>query len=305
MIEFTEAFKNAPRFGHPADFSLLFGTSTAGKVDYVLGTIFIGTFIFTVFLAWLALLVIFTCLGPRKVGFLSGFQMKHSWWKDRYQICAIVRSIFIFSCLVVLTGAALMTFSFGLNNLKSATSDMREITNSFAEIEEDGEILMKTTLFHLGDFQGFRDTIINELRADSFCFDKDLDAKSGEPVHELRNDLVQDLYDLEDFGSTNFTELHGHFEKIQKDIGTLNYYITLFGFHSWQLYFFMVTFSTIPLFMLLGTSLAWVGRSSNTITCLNTWFHLPIFLASTAVLWSFVSFHTIGAVMNAGKSELC
>jgi hypothetical protein len=79
----------------------------------------------------------------------------------------------------------------------------------------DGNSIVKNTILELSDFQNLRDTIVNELRADNFCPDKDLDAKSGQPVNELRNDLVQDLYNLEDFGQANFTELQNSgFEEV-------------------------------------------------------------------------------------------
>jgi hypothetical protein len=116
-----------PRFGHSQDFSVLFGDSSSQKTDYTLGTIFIGSFLFTFFIAWLVLLTIFICQGPKRAGYLAGFQMKHPWGKEKYRTPTVVRSIFVFSCIVVIVGTVLLTTSVGLSDLKSANDASKDI----------------------------------------------------------------------------------------------------------------------------------------------------------------------------------
>ncbi len=125
-----------PRFGHTADFSVLFGDSASEKTDYTLGTIFTGAFLSAIFVMWLALLLIFMWRGPSRVGMLSGFPMKHPWRKESFQTPIAVRSAFLFSCVLVIIGAVFLTTSFGLTDLKSATETTKDIVtvSTFATI---------------------------------------------------------------------------------------------------------------------------------------------------------------------------
>jgi hypothetical protein len=67
---------NAPRFGHSSDFSELFSKEAGAPEDYVAGLVFATGFILAVFILWSILLLIFKCLGPSQVGFLSGAPFK-------------------------------------------------------------------------------------------------------------------------------------------------------------------------------------------------------------------------------------
>lgn len=63
--------RDIPRFGATSDFSAVFGTSEEAN-GYVVGLLFWGCFMGSIFVAWTILLAVFKCLGARRVGFLSG-----------------------------------------------------------------------------------------------------------------------------------------------------------------------------------------------------------------------------------------
>lgn len=63
--------RDIPRFGATDDFSAVFGTSEEAN-GYVVGLLFWGCFMGSIFVAWTILLAVFKCLGARRVGFLSG-----------------------------------------------------------------------------------------------------------------------------------------------------------------------------------------------------------------------------------------
>lgn len=63
--------RDIPRFGATNDFSAVFGTSEEAN-GYVVGLLFWGCFMGSIFVAWTILLAVFKCLGARRVGFLSG-----------------------------------------------------------------------------------------------------------------------------------------------------------------------------------------------------------------------------------------
>ncbi len=77
--------------------------------------------------------------------------------------------------------------------------------------------MVKNMLLELQDFQENRNSMLNDLRAENFCSEQDIDFFTGQPIHELRNKLVQDLYNLDDFGEANFTALRNEgFDKVSE-----------------------------------------------------------------------------------------
>ena len=65
----------AIRYGKPDDIKLLIqGTKEEGK-DYLRGLLATSITIFCIAVVWCFLLIVFKCLGPRKVGWLSGTQI--------------------------------------------------------------------------------------------------------------------------------------------------------------------------------------------------------------------------------------
>jgi hypothetical protein len=89
--------------------------------------------------------------------------------------------------------------------------------------------------------------------------------------------------------------------QMKRHTESMEYYVDMFGVKSWHLWFYMASFTAISFFMMTGTILAWVGRPLKTLTSLNTWFHLPVFLVLVTLLWTLLSFYSVGLVMTAGK----
>ena len=67
----AKRFSGLPRFGHTSDFSALFGTQEESD-DYSVGLIFAGCLVVTFFILWIVVLLVFCCMGQRRVGFLAG-----------------------------------------------------------------------------------------------------------------------------------------------------------------------------------------------------------------------------------------
>lgn len=121
-----------PRFGQPTDFSILFNTTAEASKDqyaYANGTLFVGAFLMAIFFLWLFLLVIFMCCGPRRVGFLAGFKMKHPHDAEKFRTPIVVRSIMILSCLIVIAAAVTSTIFFGLKDMKDVANDGLQLVN--------------------------------------------------------------------------------------------------------------------------------------------------------------------------------
>jgi hypothetical protein len=67
--------RNAPRFGHTSDIDqLISGSSEEGR-NYVVGVLSCAIAMFIFFLLWIAILAVFKCMGPKRVGLLSGYRV--------------------------------------------------------------------------------------------------------------------------------------------------------------------------------------------------------------------------------------
>jgi hypothetical protein len=61
-----------PRFGHTTDIVMLMNESKEDGEDYIRGLLAASITIFCFFLVWLFMLLGFKCMGPNRVGWLSG-----------------------------------------------------------------------------------------------------------------------------------------------------------------------------------------------------------------------------------------
>lgn len=238
----------APRFGSPADFSLLFADDSSNRTDYVLGTILVGAVLFGFFLLWMLLLGLFTCLGTQRVGFLAGSPMAPREMGDegvsmeveppknedsengnnpkpyRGTRVGVVRFIFLLSCISVITVSVLSIYVRGFNDLKDSSDDAKSIVEMFHQNATTGEIMVRDMILESNDFQGKRDIIVDELDSDSFCPDPNLDTLTGQPINVLREELIQTLSSLNDFEQKNLDTLQKlGFDKVRLNTYALTY----------------------------------------------------------------------------------
>lgn len=238
----------APRFGSPADFSLLFADDSSNRTDYVLGTILVGAVLFGFFLLWMLLLGLFTCLGTQRVGFLAGSPMAPREMGDegvsmeveppknedsengnnpkpyRGTRVGVVRFIFLLSCISVITVSVLSIYVRGFNDLKDSSDDAKSIVEMFHQNATTGEIMVRDMIRESNDFQGKRDIIVDELDSDSFCPDPNLDTLTGQPINVLREELIQTLSSLNDFEQKNLDKLQKlGFDKVRLNTDALSY----------------------------------------------------------------------------------
>lgn len=75
----TETFTSSSRFGHSSDFADMFGTK-AQQESYIAGLLWLGILVASFFAVWLLLIMIFCCLGSKRVGFLSGKPFQRTYY---------------------------------------------------------------------------------------------------------------------------------------------------------------------------------------------------------------------------------
>lgn len=127
--------RNLPRFGHSRMFADLFGTEDE-QADYLWGLIFAGVFLFVMFILWSIMLLIFKCLGRRRVGpLLSGTAFVKA--NQNSSMCCngpfMTRIIFVLSAIIFIIFSVLFVTE-GLTNLKSTVTtflDTARVSHSF------------------------------------------------------------------------------------------------------------------------------------------------------------------------------
>jgi len=299
---FVKAFSNVPRFGHLSDLSLILSTDQSLRSNYILGTVFVGCLLAAIFLFWSILLVIFTCFGPSKVGFLSGFQMKRPMEKretgQKYRMPAVIRSFFLCSCMVVMAMAVLSTFVFGFKDLRDASDRLLVSVQQFETVGVEGRDMTRGLIDLSVDSANLRDLMVDELRMDQFC------ASAGggmDPnINILRNNLTQSLYERDDFGGDMFIATRMDiFDEVQSYGSEMESAVKAYGIKTWYLWFICASFTSIAFFMMVGTMCTSFWKPMESLTCFNTWFLLPILLVLLTLAWSLVSVMAVGVVMNA------
>lgn len=107
--------RGAPRFGHTSQFSLLFSDNNDDRIDYLNGLLFIGCFVIAIVVVWLLLLGVFRCLGPKRVGFFSGGNMRQQ--TDPYPRAFRVRMTYLNAAIIFVIFSILYVVN-GVTNLQ-------------------------------------------------------------------------------------------------------------------------------------------------------------------------------------------
>lgn len=98
------AFHDAGRFGHSRDFSYLFSSNEGESEDYIHGLAVLSSLILLFFCIWGLYLIIFKCLGPKRVGrFLCGEP-----YESRGNNATFGRIVFLVSAVLVIVFAILL-----------------------------------------------------------------------------------------------------------------------------------------------------------------------------------------------------
>mmetsp|Transcript_5251 Transcript_5251/g.7779 ORF Transcript_5251/g.7779 Transcript_5251/m.7779 type:complete len:631 (-) Transcript_5251:58-1950(-) len=315
------SFRGVPRFGHTNDISKLFSPESSDNIDYTLGTIFVGSFLFAVFVVWFIVLLVFIFLGKDRVGFLSGFPMKetvrvtavsggennnansnanNNHKKGFCRTPNIVRLTFVLSCVTIILMSIFSTYIFGLHDLKIALDDISDSAMELRTTAYDAQ-LSTNTLRTNGEYSGtIRSILLPDLAYPNFCVNAALDQATGLPFNQTRETVLNDLLALDDFHVQDI-------KMVQEDVldevktrseNTIRFF-NVYGVQQWQLLTYVITFCVIASVMMVATIFTWTGKVSKFFSCVSTWFLLPTLIVYVTIAWVVTSAISIAAVMGA------
>jgi hypothetical protein len=246
------------------------GETLSKLQDYILGIILIPCVIVGLFLVWLLMTFIFSCCCCGRAGFLSGERFVKS---DHGKCCNNARNsrsaLLISAGLVVAFSAA---FSLkGLVNLESSVEAANKTIQDFQLLVDQGQRASNQLEGNVTQARIDRDNIVASL---SVGLSNPLCSSAIEPlITSLMRDTSLDNY------TTDYASLaQDAFDSINvntKEVDTYLGYVK--DNETWANYVVPIIFSFITSFFMIGTIVAWRGKSRRCFEIFLTCVLLPLF----------------------------
>mmetsp|Transcript_13360 Transcript_13360/g.19105 ORF Transcript_13360/g.19105 Transcript_13360/m.19105 type:complete len:594 (+) Transcript_13360:176-1957(+) len=274
-------FRASPRFGHNDDISRLFSNNSKERYDYVLGTIFIASFLGSIFLLWFLILAIFSMCGPKCAGFLTGSNMKESRPDNFSQTKPFrtpyaVRIVFSLSSVLALSSSILLIF-FGFTASMDTIHDINQDLKEINILSEQARQIVDNTIRDRERSSFKRDVVIDDLTLASFCTQNLIPKESR--IENLRLELNEKLQNFEYINTTYFQELKTNiFQVVERKTSQIINAVETYNIQKWQILSISITFSVITTLMMSGVFLAWKNKISTRYICFLTWIILPVYM---------------------------
>ncbi|CAB9511836.1 expressed unknown protein [Seminavis robusta] len=300
-----ERFRSGPRFGYSNTFSDYFSQDDDVAMDYVKGLLACGLFILSMFLCWVLLLLVFKCLGRKKVGFLSGapFHAMASNTDNHVAVNPWIsrgRCIVAFSCGAMFIFAILLT-TVGLGNIDVTTTTIGDGAVMGFDYFSNAQGTLVTADQYMRAAASTRDEVVAELIQFLGALRDAKEQYDAGNVEEAARITIQATDDLGDF-------LRGHLMEINRtlmdgqqtcvDVKATTDEINLRGV-QWGVGLVMTIVPTLLLGCLWWTVSPPPRKHQQQMNACRTWFIVPLF--SLLVVLSFVlcSAICIAGLVNA------
>lgn len=313
----TNAFHNAPRFGHTNDFTSVFSEENypADQVDYAAGLLLGGIVILTWFLMWTLFLLVSKCLGPSCAGDLfSGqpFQVEDA--NDKLSASAtnkrpaamghsIVRVIFLTA------GTIFIIFTFvlatmGLSQLQITADTLENSNRDVDRILQEADNISSTLrdLGHTG--RELRTGLaVFFLANETFCPDyPPLQQNSGFDFSAGAIDVMEQLGALGDFIESDLYDVQQGVAIGRTNSADFDQNLSSIDLNRWQSLVIVIPFSILAAIMLQAMMLGWFAVTPSAIyTWFISWMVVPLFALATVFAYAVCSFTMLTAVANAGR----
>lgn len=294
----TEAMRNIPRFGHSRMFADLFGTEDE-QADYLWGLIFAGVFLFVMFFMWCIMLLIFKCLGRRRVGpLLSGTAFVKANPNSMCNGPFMTRIIFVMSAIIFIIFSVLFVTE-GLTNLKSTVSTFLDTAKDVNQIAQDVNKIITDIVGVANNTVNSRDFLLSTLRNGGKECLVDADAGSTADLEDIISTVTDTLTGLGNFSFGRAEEYKNSTQSIIEGAEDVNDAATNIEIGDWQALIIIVPYIIVPVLLIGGVALAWLKIDIPMIRPLLSWFVLPIFIIEVVLAYTLSSGILIAASLNA------
>jgi hypothetical protein len=287
----VSSFHTLPRFSHSGDFSLLFSESPEDAADYSKGLLFVACLTISFFTVWGLLLLLFKCLGKKRLGVFSGhpYQQEGGFaTAGRVTFLISYMLVFIFSILLVTKGVSQV----------QATSDTVDATNQDIIKIHDEFVGISTNLKDVAQkATPVRDELVKFLKDDICPLTPDsateaqvrsLGSSTLKAMVELDNFIANDLKDVDEA----LSEVRGATEDVDKAAQAAQFT----GAGSAAI---LIPYLIVPSFLGVALIMGWCNIYSEGYYFFITWFILPIFLLMIILAYVAAGFVVLTAEGNA------
>jgi len=302
----TLAMRNTPRFGHPNNFALLFGTKQQAT-DYFEGLIYAGVVCLAIFLFWSLVILVFKCMGPRRVGFLAGGPfIRPTDLTKEYKRPFIVRVIFLICGILVIVFSILFVTQ-GLTNIRSTVRTVQAGTSGLANITDTANSVFDSLLMTAESATGTRKTLRAFRNDPTFCLNNEtvleyLLNSTGENYSTWVTSAVAATAQLGDFLGNQTKDLQAVADSATTITDNANEQTQNIAIKDWQSLIILIPYIVFPTILLVGVVMAWFEKLNTRYRCLLTWFVLPIFVFQVFFAYLVSSLVMMGA---SGNADFC
>jgi hypothetical protein len=321
------------RFGHSNNFTSLF-QEDEDREDYILGLIFVGCLIMSLFLAWAVLLIIFKCSfrQHQNVGFLSGSAYREDLpddeTKEKLQVPdgTMVREapvdglvnkssktkwpnrpmrgriVFLLSGVIYITFSALLVTK-GVTNLQSSVNTLNVSAQQIRLISAEAGNIIQDSLMDLKDLaKTVRQQIADQFQGQAFCpADPTLtNSVLGLDVSGQADEAIILLDRLDNFTSDDLDTLKDGVATVTSrslDVIDITGDIDL---NDWQSLLVLIPYIVVPSVLMSACVMAFfdVEYHPFLLSAIH-YFFMPLFILMNVVAFIVAGLMIIGAGANA------
>lgn len=265
--------------------------------DYIRGLLIISIFIFSFFLSWTLVLIVFKCLGRKRVGFLSGSRFDDSLQGNRFWSPKGLRRMALLSCLLVIavsTSIAIVnqdTFIAAVENLIDTNSYIndvaRQVNNDTSHIIETSASLPKIA------------SDLRNVTSGGLCPGKTIRSSSGENFNDLINGTIKTLDTANDILTNQLEQLRDVSQTIIDRTNTARKHLDEIQKYKWVLMAWSVPMVFFTALYLIGLIVTWVRKSNRLFDIVLSYINMPLFILFITLGWILCGIFTILAMANA------
>jgi len=247
---------------------------------------------------WSVLILVFKCLGPERVGFLSGSNFVQT--TESHKRPSRIRLIFLNSSLLVIIFSILLVTN-GLGNLQRTVTTLDSSNAEVDKIAFEADIIVDGMIIVGSQSAGIRDVIVSNLG--NFCpGEPDIKGKTGIDFDAIAVATIEKLAQLKDFIENNADDLQNALQRVNDGTADLDDALQYADATDWRVKMVVVPLVIVPAIMFVGVGLAWFDISNDTVQCILSWFILPIFVFLITFMWLLCS--SLGMIITS-HSDLC
>lgn len=285
------AFHRLGRFSHSGDFALVFSEDPDDVADYAKGLLFIACLTMSFFTVWGMLLLLFKCLGKKRMGVFSGhpYQQEGGFaTAGRVTFLISYMLVFIFSILLVTKGVSQVQST--ADTIDSTNQDIIKIHDEFVMISTNLKVVADAATPVRDGLVKFLETDICPLSPNSATEAevRSLGSSTLTAISALDNFIANDLKNVD----KSLTEVIGATE----DVDTAVQAAQVTGAKSAAI---LIPYLIVPSFLAVALIMGWCDIYSEGYYFFTTWFILPLFLFMIILAYVAAGFTVLTAEANA------